>query len=198
MNILITITSSGVNTGPFNLYSNVDGFTSAFAVGVSKTVLITGYSTVVPTGTVTVRIMSNGECTNFIDVAVNTTTSTTTTTTTTVPPVTICVTSFGASMTACFGGTLDEYMEGVVILNTVTPIDAEFTLEVGYVPGITSASCNNVNNFINLLVTVPSGSDAGSLTCPNAPFIDIDGATICSVNLIDGPYVNCTPPTPVV
>lgn len=79
MNILITITSAGTDTGPFNLYSNVDGFVSAFDVGVNKASLVAGYSTIVPVGTTTVRIMSVGVCTNFIDVAVSTTTTTTTT-----------------------------------------------------------------------------------------------------------------------
>lgn len=79
MNIFITITSSGADTGPFNLYSNADAFVSAFAVGVSKAALVAGYSIVAPAGTTTVRIMSNGVCTNFIDVAVSTTTTTTTT-----------------------------------------------------------------------------------------------------------------------
>jgi len=80
VNIFITITSSGADTGPFNLYSNVDGFVSAFGVGINKAVLVAGYSTIAPAGTTTVRIMSNGVCTNFIDVIVSTTTTTTTST----------------------------------------------------------------------------------------------------------------------
>lgn len=71
MNILITITSTGVDTGPFNLYSNVDGFISAFGVGISKAALLAGYSTIVPDDTTVVRIMSNGVCKNYIDVIVS-------------------------------------------------------------------------------------------------------------------------------
>lgn len=81
MYVFITLTSAGADAGPFNLYSNVDGFTSAFATGVSRTALLAGYSVIAPAGTTTVRIMSSGVCTNFIDVAVSTTTTTTTTTT---------------------------------------------------------------------------------------------------------------------
>ena len=80
MYIFITLTSAGANTGPFNLYSDVDGFAFSFATGVSKAALLAGYSVIAPAGTTTVRIMSNGVCTNFIDVTVSVTTTTTTTT----------------------------------------------------------------------------------------------------------------------
>jgi hypothetical protein len=79
MNIFITLTSAGLDSGPFNIYSDVDGFVSAFDTGVSKSTLLSGYSTIAPVGTTIVRIMSNGVCTNFINVAVSTTTTTTTT-----------------------------------------------------------------------------------------------------------------------
>jgi len=79
MYIFITLTSAGADSGPFNLFSNVGGFTSAFATGVSKAALLAGYSVIAPAGTTTVRIMSNGVCTNFIDVTVSVTTTTTTT-----------------------------------------------------------------------------------------------------------------------
>jgi hypothetical protein len=78
VNIYVTITSAGADTGPFNLYSNVDGFISAFDTNVDKATLVAGYSTTAPVGTTTVRIISIGECTNYIDVIVTTTTTTTT------------------------------------------------------------------------------------------------------------------------
>ena len=79
MFVFITLTSAGADSGPFNLYSNVDGFVSAFAIGVSKAALLAGYSVIAPAGTTIVRIISTGVCTNFIDVAVSATTTTTTT-----------------------------------------------------------------------------------------------------------------------
>lgn len=61
MTVVITLTTAGANTGPFNLYSNVDGFTSAFATGISKSALLAGYtSTVVPNSTTIVRALSTG------------------------------------------------------------------------------------------------------------------------------------------
>jgi hypothetical protein len=91
MTVYITLTSVGADTGPFDLYSNIDGYTSAFETGVSKIDLQAGYSSsLVPDFTSTIRVKSNGICTNFTDISVEqpitTTTSTTeesTTTTTT-------------------------------------------------------------------------------------------------------------------
>lgn len=79
MFVYITLTSAGADSGPFNLYSNVDGFISAFATNIAKATLLAGYAATVPAGTTTVRIMSAGVCTNYIDVTVSTTTTTTTT-----------------------------------------------------------------------------------------------------------------------
>jgi hypothetical protein len=91
LTVLITLTTAGADTGNFNLYSNVDGYVSAFATGVSKAALEAGYTSyVVPNGTTTIRVMSSTVCTNYIDIIIlveptttTTTTSTPTTTTTT-------------------------------------------------------------------------------------------------------------------
>lgn len=51
MIVTITLTYAGPDTGPFNLYSDVDGFISAFETGVSKAALLAGYTTsLVPNG----------------------------------------------------------------------------------------------------------------------------------------------------
>jgi hypothetical protein len=131
-------------------------------------------------------------CSNFTTTTTTTTTAAPITTTTTAGPD-ICVTSFGAAMAPCIGGTVDEYMEGFVNLSAITPTDAEFTIDVAYIPGSNIADCNNQNDFITLSVTVPAGTDNGLLNCDNgAPFIDFDGATICSSSLADGPYPLCS------
>ena len=79
MFVFITLTSAGADAGPFNLYSDADGYLSAFATNVPKATLLAGYAATVPAGTTIVRIMSVGVCTNYIDVAISTTTTTTTT-----------------------------------------------------------------------------------------------------------------------
>ena len=87
MTVLITLTVAGADSGPFNLYSNLDGFTAAFESGVSKASLLAGYpSALVPDYTTVVRVSSAGDCTNFLDIplySITTTTSSTSSTTTT-------------------------------------------------------------------------------------------------------------------
>lgn len=84
MTVLITLTVAGADSGPFNLYSNLDGFVSAFETGVSKASLLAGYaSALVPDYTTTVRVKSDGACVNYVDILLG---ATTTTSTTITPP----------------------------------------------------------------------------------------------------------------
>lgn len=83
MTVLITLTIAGTDSGPFDLYSDLDGYTSAFETGVSKTSLLAGYaSALVPDFTNIIRVKSNGDCVNYIDIPLPGYTTTTTTTTT--------------------------------------------------------------------------------------------------------------------
>jgi hypothetical protein len=91
MTVLITLTVAGTDSGPFNLYSNTDGFVSAFETGVSKSALLAGYaSALVPDYTTIVRVKSDGVCVNYVDILLE---STTTTTTTVIGPTTTTTTS---------------------------------------------------------------------------------------------------------
>lgn len=86
---IITLTTAGTGTGPFDLYSNVDGYSSPFETGVAKSSLVSGYtSSLVTNGTTTIRVQSTSiQCPNYVDLPVSgiTTTTTSTTTTTTTP-----------------------------------------------------------------------------------------------------------------
>jgi hypothetical protein len=82
MTVLITLTTAGTDSGPFDLYSDLDGYTSAFESGVSKASLLAGYaSALVPDYTNIIRVKSNGDCVNYIDILLPGYTTTTTTTT---------------------------------------------------------------------------------------------------------------------
>ena len=71
MTVLIMLTTAGADSGPFNLYSDVNGYTSPFEVGVGKGALLAGFpSSSVPDGTNIIRVMSNGACTNHVDITV--------------------------------------------------------------------------------------------------------------------------------
>ena len=81
MTITITLSAAGVDTGPFSLFSDVDGYTTAFVTGVSRTALLAGYTTTLaPVGTTIVRVQSTSLCTNYVDITLVLPTTTTTTT----------------------------------------------------------------------------------------------------------------------
>ena len=81
MTVLITLGIAGTDSGHFDLYSNNDGYTSAFESGVSKAALLAGYpSSLVPDYTVVIRVRSNNIlCTNYVDIPVIESPTTTTT-----------------------------------------------------------------------------------------------------------------------
>lgn len=66
----ITISNVGADAGPFDLYSNVDGYIAPFQVGVSVADLEAGYAVFnVPDGTTIIKIQSvNDNCNNFVNV----------------------------------------------------------------------------------------------------------------------------------
>lgn len=82
MTVLITLTVAGADSGPFNLYSNLDGYVTAFESGVPKASLLAGYSSsLVPDFTTIIKVLSTGACTNYIDIVLDEVTTTTTSTT---------------------------------------------------------------------------------------------------------------------
>ena len=204
MTVLITLTTAGTDTGPFNLYSNVDGYVSAFETGVSKAALLAGYSSaLVPNGTTIIRIKSTGTCVNYIDVSVVTTTTTTTTgtptttTTTSAPPTTTTTTTEGV------GGQLFVYAKyinssdelGYTVnggpylgIGTVPTTDCDYLAVIN--------GCNNGDNFVFTTLLNRAISGATSSPCPasagsctynytftgtgsNFVYITIDGSVSC-------------------
>jgi hypothetical protein len=92
MTVLITLTIAGADTGPFNLYSNVDGYVTPFESSVAKSALLAGYvSVLVPDGTTIIRVRSQGECPNYIDIVIGGTTTTTSTSSTSTTTTTTTV-----------------------------------------------------------------------------------------------------------
>ena len=82
MTVLITLTLAGSDTGPFNLYSNADGYTTAFETGISRAALIAGYtSNLAPIGTTEVLVRSTGVCQRDLYLVVSGSPTTTTTST---------------------------------------------------------------------------------------------------------------------
>ncbi len=101
MTVLITLTAAGADLDNFELYSDTDGYTVPFEVGITRAQLLAGYTSVlVPDLTTIIRVTSTGICINSTDIGVDVTTTTTTTTvapttttTTTVAPTTTTTTT---------------------------------------------------------------------------------------------------------
>jgi hypothetical protein len=74
MAILIQASSVGSDAGPFNLFSQVNGFTESFETGITSLQLLVGFvSYNVPAGTTVVRIQSsNDDCNSFVDEPIDT------------------------------------------------------------------------------------------------------------------------------
>jgi len=105
MNVFLQLTSAGTNTGPFSLYSDVDGYTVPFQTNISRNQLLLGFmSTLVPTSTTIVRIQSTGDCVQYVDINVEpkaiTTTTTSSSTTSTTTSTTSSTTSTTTSSTS--------------------------------------------------------------------------------------------------
>lgn len=96
MTVLITLTLAGGDTGPYDLFSDVDGFTTPFETSIQKVDLLAGFiSSNVPDFATVIKLVSKGKCENFIEISVQepttTTTSTSSTTTTTTTVILNCI-----------------------------------------------------------------------------------------------------------
>jgi hypothetical protein len=204
MTVLITLTTAGADTGPFNLYSNVDGYVSAFETGVSKAALVAGYSSaLVPNGTTTIRIKSTGTCVNYIDVTVVTTTTTTSSTssTTTSTSSTTTTTSSTAAPTQLF--VYAKYINSPSAGNLQFSINSGPNFNAGAVPtsscdymftisGITAGDSitftdSNTQAIAGSTSVCPSGPGGFGCTYnysvlvsgPQTAYISVDGANAC-------------------
>jgi hypothetical protein len=103
MTVLITLTLAGSDTGPFDLYSDVDGFVVPFENNVPKASLVSGYtSSLVPNAAVVIRVKSDSVCTNYIDLIIGATTTTTTSTSTSTTTTTSTSTSTTTTTTSIY------------------------------------------------------------------------------------------------
>jgi hypothetical protein len=68
MIVFLQLTTAGVDSGPFDLYSNLDTYSEPFEENVSRDLLIAGYSTDVPDYATVVRITSKENCISSVDI----------------------------------------------------------------------------------------------------------------------------------
>tara|TARA_R100001463_G_scaffold25360_3_gene60158 strand:- start:5548 stop:5799 length:252 start_codon:yes stop_codon:yes gene_type:complete len=79
MTVLLTISQIGSDNFAFDLYSDLDNFTTPFETDVLGTDLLNGYtSSLVPDYTNIVRVQALGKCVNYLDIVLENITTTTT------------------------------------------------------------------------------------------------------------------------
>jgi hypothetical protein len=141
MTVTITLTSPGLDTGPFDLYSNVDSYAVPFQSGVSRSSLISGYNaTTVPNAATTIKVKSNNvNCTSEILLSVSGITTTTTSTTTTTTTTACAIVTYGYDefdpTTAC-----DNYINspgnyqwnGSLLFDQTFPVGCTLIAGAGY------------------------------------------------------------------
>ena len=155
MTVLITLTTAGADTGPFDLYSDVDGYLVPFETNVPKASLVSGYTSVlVPGGATIIRVMSDSVCTNYIDLAIGITTtttssssSTTSSTTTPVPYTEYRLVSYSSidRPEAC-GGTTPLVGQPISVYSSISN-------------PLTSKTLYNESTFISTWTAVPNDGD---------------------------------------
>jgi len=192
MTVLLTLTSAGTDSGPFDLYTDLDGFAVPFEVGITRNALLAGHLTIlVPNNTLIVRAKSEGICINYLDIVLSyptttTTTSvapsTTTTTTTSIGPVfvnpvsvtPISGTSISLSWPAAIIGAspLDYYEVYVNGVPTAQTSDLFYTL-IGLLPETIYTIIVRVVDtntlFDDSLPTVTSTNKTQSITISSVP-----------------------------
>ena len=158
MTVLLTLTTAGSDSGPFNLYSNLDGYVTAFETGVSKSALVAGYSSsLVPDYATIIRVTSTGSCINHTDITLI---EITTTTTTTAAP------SIGISTPTCrtTGGCNDNSTCGVdmpvIVYNAPIGYYVEFIINAytdataSYSSGILIYTESNALGYVNVTLNL--------------------------------------------
>jgi len=177
----------GGDAGPFDLYSDADGYTTPFATGVSALQLQTGYSSTVPDNATSIKVVSVGICTNFIILDIDlipptTTTTSSSSTSTTTSTSTSTSTSTTTSTTTAAPVSCNEFQ-----LVSVFPENIVFN----YI------ACNGTSQSVTLNDNSTTVC-AQSVTPPAAPTnkweinigVECTSPTLCSAVEIYPPLFN--------
>ena len=159
MTVLITLTTAGTDTGPFNLFSDANGFTSAFETNVSRAALLAGYTTsLVPAGTTIIRVMSVNVCKNYSDFPLATTTTSSTTNSLLVGRRATIPLSAGEDLTISYTDTSNNEIKGQLIPAQKDPTTYYLCIKCG------------------TTITVDSGTPGGPITYDDGGFIECNCA----------------------
>lgn len=171
MTVEIQLTTVGLDSTTFDLYSNVDGFTNPFVGGLSAAIMLAGYtSTVVPDFTTIIRVQSTGtKCSNFIDITLVTTTTTTTTlepttTTTTTADPTTTTTTTTLEPTTTTTTTLEPTTTSTTSSSSTTTTTTTINIEPTCVTVDVDVTQDDLNNSSDGVVTLNYSPCGGAET----------------------------------
>tara|TARA_R110000822_G_scaffold96213_2_gene219291 strand:- start:282 stop:1388 length:1107 start_codon:yes stop_codon:yes gene_type:complete len=151
--ITITIPPSGI-AGPFDLFSDADGYTSPFETQLPANDLENGYVVELPIGATIIRVCSVGNCENCIDIPTNCPTTTTTSSSST--STTTSTSTSTSTSTTTTSTTLPPPYKFDWQLQTQTPTNigtVNLTLTVDGLPVVNSTiSVGNTTQSGQLLI----------------------------------------------
>ncbi len=186
--VLITLVIAGADTGPFDLYSDANGFTSPFEVDVPKASLVAGYTSIlVPAAATLIKIVSKGVCTNELILPIIGTLATTTTTTTATPTSTTTSTSTTGAPTTTTSSTstTEAPCQCYVLQNTEAPLPPDTNYGTGaYV------DCNG--DSLLWLIPEPLGQIYICTKNPSSIIVTSGNVSITLVTPSNPLYVNCS------
>lgn len=168
--VLLTLTTAGADTGPFDLYSNEDGFLIPFETGIAKLDLEAGYiSYLVPDSAITIRIQStNVLCTNYVDLTIGVITTTTTTSSTS--STTTTTTTVNPALYDYY--LADQYVCGTCTLNItnmVVRVSTGTPITIGWYYGSTDGFTYFVKSVTTTAtaseIFAPGDPDCGTVSC---------------------------------
>lgn len=185
LTVFISLTTAGTDVGPFDLYSDVDGYASSFETGISKAALVSGYlSTSVPYGTSIIKVQSYGKCTNDILLTISGTTTTTTSTssTTSTTSTSTSTTTTTSTTTATPVVTFDGFFELVVDVSSTSSYRAQDGSAVpGHFTATPTITPGNSSGTVFVSGTLTAAQGPLVISVPSVPIGDL--ATIISSSL---------------
>ena len=208
MTVFVQLTSSGANTGPFMIYSDVDGYVIPYGIQISAAALTAGINLVVPDGTSNIKIKSNGRCLNEIYVITPTTTTTTSTTTTTTTTTTCAPQEFVMQFNRVSSFSATDFIISSAPFSIIWDENNPITSKENFAGGPTSiavshnygiqpytgnvkiVSCDLTTltyfnfNPSTIVASPPSGEYA--ITILGSELIKLDGLTWCTIQGFSG------------
>ena len=180
--VLITLAIAGTDTGPFDLYSDANGFSVPFESGIAKALMLAGYtSTAVPNAATQIMIKSNnGLCQSSLTIPIVGTSATTTSTTTLVPPSTSSTTSTTSSTSSTTSSTS----------TTISPCKC-YMIQDAEGPGGATGSYTDCNGDPALWIIPSELGQVYVCTRDRDSITSTDVISIFEITPFDPLYINC-------